>query len=193
MTMKLLRKSLSGIFLPLLLLCAGQKEAGAQQVAVKTNVLMWAAMTPNLGFEIVTGEHTSVDLGAFGHYMPYGVDSRIIGLQPEFRYWFNGRPMIREFIGVGALMTIYDINWKDNVYDGDAVGLGLTAGYVFSLGKRWNLELSGSFGLMYFYQKQYHINDNYDDYFVDEAVRTNAQGYKMFPVDLGVTFTYIIK
>ena len=175
------------------MLCAGHNQAGAQQVAVKTNVLMWAAMTPNLGFEIVTGEHTSVDLGAFGHYRPYGLNSKIIGLQPEFRYWFNGRPMIREFIGVGALMTIYDINWKDNVYNGDAVGLGLTAGYVFSLGKRWNLELSGSFGLMYFYQKQYHINDNYDDYFVDEAVKTNAQGYKMFPVDLGVTFTYIIK
>ena len=33
----------------------------------------------------------------------------------------------------------------------------------------------------------------YHDYFVDEAVKTNAQGYKMFPVDLGVTFTYIIK
>lgn len=175
------------------MLCAVHHEADAQQVAVKTNALMWAAMTPNIGFEIVTGEHTSVDLGAFGHVRPYGIDSRIIGLQPEFRFWFNGRPMIREFIGIGALMTIYDITWKNNVYDGDAIGLGITGGYVFSLGKRWNLELSGSFGLVYFNQKKYYSNDNYDDYFVNEVVMTNAQGYKMCPVDLGVTFTYIIK
>lgn len=191
--MKFLRRLLSGIIFPLLMLCVSSHEADAQQVAVKTNVLMWAGMTPNLGFEIVTGEHTSVDLGAFGHFKPYGINSKIVGLQPEFRYWFNGRPMIREFIGIGALMTIYDITWKNTVYDGDAVGLGITGGYVFSLGKRWNLELSGSFGFMYFYQKQYFSNDNYDDYFVDEAVRTNAQGYKMFPVDLGITFSYIIK
>ena len=54
--------------------------------------------------------------------------------------------MTREYIGVGMLLTTYDITWKEkNVYDGDAVGLGLTGGYVFSLGRRWNLDLSGSF------------------------------------------------
>ena len=74
-----------------------------------------------------------------------------------------------------------------------SAGIGLTGGYVFSLGKRWNLELSGSFGLLWFRQKQYYVHDNYDDYFVDEAVKTNARGYKLFPVKLGVTFSYIIK
>ena len=191
--MKLSHKLLSCIILPLFMLCAGAQRAGAQQIAVKTNGLMWLAMTPNLGFEIVTGEHTSVALSAFGHSKPYGLDSKMAGLQPQFRYWFNGRPMTREFIGAGALLTTYDISMRDNVYDGDAIGLGLVGGYVFSLGKRWSLELSGSFGFVYFHQKQYHYNDNYDDYFVDEAVRTNARGYKLFPVDLGVSFIYIIK
>ena len=32
----------------ILSLLAGQKEAHAQQVGVKTNALMWAAMTPNI-------------------------------------------------------------------------------------------------------------------------------------------------
>lgn len=170
-----------------------QGEASAQQIAVKTNALMWAGLTPNLGFEIVTGEHTSFDFSAMGHYRPYGLKSEMFALQPEFRYWFNGRPMIREFVGVGMLLTTYDMSLGKHVYDGDAIGLGMTGGYVFSLGKRWNLELSGSFGLLFFRQKQYYKNDNYDDYFVDGPSGSNGWGYKLFPVDLGVTFTYIIR
>ena len=117
------RKIIPGFILVLLLLCAGGRQAIAQQVAVKTNALMWGAMTPNLGVEVVTGEHTSVHFSAFGNKNPYGQTMQIIGLQPQFRYWFNGRPMTREFIGAGALVTTYDINWRNNVYDGGAVGL----------------------------------------------------------------------
>ena len=192
--MKGMHKFLPGLFLLSVLAFAGVQPAGAQQVAVNTNVLLWGALTPNLGVELVTGEHSSVGLSFFGHKNPYGLKSRLMGFQPEYRYWFNGRPMTREYIGVGMLLTTYDITWKEkNVYDGDAVGLGLTGGYVFSLGRRWNLDLSGSFGLLWFHQKQYYVHDNYDDYFVDEAVKTNARGYKLFPVKLGVTFSYIIK
>ena len=61
------------------------------------------------------------------------------------------------------------------------------------MGKRWNLELFGGFGALLFHQKQYHADDHYDDYFVDEAVQANAWGYKLFPIKLGVTFSYIIK
>ena len=101
--------------------------------------------------------------------------------------------MIREYVGVTALITTYDIGLGKRVYDGDAAGLGITGGYAFMLSKRWNLELSGGFGLIGFHQKQYHRDDNYDDYFVDEAVKANAWGYKLFPMKLGVSFSYIIK
>lgn len=169
------------------------QEAKAQQVGVKTNALMWLAMTPNAGCEVVIGEHSSLDLSVFGHYKPYGMQSELLAFQPEFRYWFNGRPMIREYVGVTALITTYDIGLGKRVYDGDAAGLGITGGYAFMLSKRWNLELSGGFGLIGFHQKQYHRDDNYDDYFVDEAVKANAWGYKLFPMKLGVSFSYIIK
>ena len=46
------------------------QEAKAQQVGVKTNALMWLAMTPNAGCEVVIGEHSSLDLSVFGHYKP---------------------------------------------------------------------------------------------------------------------------
>lgn len=168
-------------------------EARAQHLAIKTNVLMDAALVPNMGLEFVTGEHSSMDLSVFGSHKPYGLHCTMIGLQPEYRFWFNGRPMIREYVGVSALITTYDIGLGKQIYDGDAAGLGITGGYAFLIGKRWNLELSGGFGALFFHQKQYYKEDNYDDYFVDEAVKANTWGYKLFPIKLGVTFSYIIK
>lgn len=168
-------------------------KVSAQNLAVKTNALMWGALTPNLGVELVTGERTSLDLSAFGHKNPYGMTSKVIGLQPEFRFWLSGRPMVREYIGIGALLVSYDMTLRDRVFDGDAAGLGITGGYVLPLGKRWNIEFSGSFGLVYYQQKKYFKGDNYDDYFVNDMPKANSRGYELLPIDLGITFTYIIK
>lgn len=190
-------KKISGIVSSVLaavcLFFASSHEAGAQQLAIKTNALFWAALTPNIGCEFVTGEHSSLEIAAFGHAKPYGIDSRLIALQPEFRYWFNGRPMTREYIGVTAMACLYDMTIRKHVYDGNAVSLGITGGYVFNLSKRWNFELGGGFAVLVFNQKQHYIHDNYDDNFVDKVVKTNSWGYKLFPAKLGVTFSYIIK
>lgn len=174
----------------LLFFFSGEQRAHAQQVGIKTNALMWAAMTPNIGCEVVVGEHSSIDLSAFGHYNPYGLDSKVLAFQPEFRYWFNGRPMIREYIGVAAMITNYDLSVNRYVYTGNAISLGLTGGYAFLLGSNWRLELCGGFGLIGFWQKHYYETD---DYFVDKTIAANSWGYKLFPAKLGVSFTYIIK
>lgn len=185
-------------------------ESRAQQFGVKTNALMWGALTPNAGVEIVVGERSSLDFSAFykprySSAMGAFFNSRIVGFQPEYRYWFNGRPMTREFIGVSAMIVDYDLSSRDKstgmryVYDGNALSLGLVGGYSFILGKdkdkvsRWRLELCGGFAILGFLQKRHNINDNYDDYFVGEPVKANSWGYKLFPAKLGVSFTYIIK
>lgn len=165
----------------------------AQQIAIKTNALMIAAGTPNISSEFVTGEHTSIDVSLFGHYKPYGLNSKLIGFQPEFRYWFNGRPMVREYLGIAALATSYDMTWNKNVFNGDAAGLGVTFGYVLSIKERFNIEFYGGFGAVYFQQKQHSINDNFDDFSTDNSIRPNAYGYKLLPIKLGVSLSYIIK
>ena len=182
----------------MLAFCVFNPEAKAQQFGVKTNALMWTAITPNAGLEIVVGERSSIDLSAF--YKPrynagMGVflNSRIVGFQPEYRYWFSGRPMTREFVGATSLLADYYLIHKDYVYDGNAISLGVVGGYSFILGARWRLELCGGFSFLGFLQKRYHINDNYDDYFVGESVKANSWGYKLFPAKIGVSFTYIIK
>lgn len=193
-SVNMISKRLAVILVAVCAMFAFSHEAQAQQVAVKTNALNWAVMTPTIGCEIVTSEHTSIDFTAFGHWKPFNLSSKLVALQPEFRYWFNGRPMTREFIGATAMIATYDMTVsKQFVYNGNALMIGLVGGYVFSLSDHWNFELCGGFGILGFKQKQYHINDNYDDYFVDEAVKANSMGYKLFPAKLGVSFSYIIK
>ena len=185
--------SITKFGIALLSLLALPLGARGQQFAVKTNLLFDAALTPDIGVEFVTGEHSSVALSVFGHWNPYGMQSKLIAVQPEFRYWFNGRPMVREYIGATLWGAAYDIALAGNIYQGDAITAGLTGGYVLPLSKRMNIELSAGFGVLLFKQKKYLDTDHYDEYFVDSATRTNATGYKLFPAKLGVTFIYIIK
>ena len=177
----------------LLLLLCSLPALHAQQVAVKTNGLMLAAMMPNVGCEFVVGERSSIDLSAFGSINIYGNKAKMIGFQPEYRYWFNGRPMTREFIGVAALGASYDITWGHHIYQGDAAGAGITFGYCFNLNKRLNIECYGGFGAVYFRQKQYYVNDNYEDYQENGTAHANATGYKLLPIKIGISISYILK
>lgn len=182
------------IFLTLAAMMLTTLPARGQIVAVKTNALSWLACTPDIGLELVTGEHSSLSFSAFGHYKPYGVwDSKMIAVQPEFRYWFNGRPFTREYVGVAAGIVRYDTQMFRQVFKGDAASLGITGGYVFSLGEHWAFELSAGVGVLFFRHQQYDKGDNYDDYYVHEASRVNNWGYKLFPTKLNASFIYIIR
>lgn len=189
-----MKKKLLYILLSFVLLAAGQVPARAQLFAVKTNAASWLACTPDIGFEVIAGEHVSVALSAFGHYKPYGVwDSKMIAVQPEFRYWFNGRPLTREYIGASAALVTYDTQMFRHTYRGNAVSLGVTGGYVFSLGKHWAFELSAGVGVLLFRHKQFITGDDYDEYFHQQVTEPNNWGYKLFPSKLNASFIYIIR
>lgn len=169
------------------------QRLGAQQIAVHMNALDYVLMTPDVGLDFVTGEKTTVGLSVSGHWRPYGFTSKLISVQPQFRYWFSGRPLNREYVGVSALFCSYDITASARVYEGMAAGLGLTAGYVMPLGKRWGLEFSGGLSLMFFNQKRYSASDSYGDYYEGGQDWANSRGCTLIPSNLGVTFIYIIK
>lgn len=192
------RTVLMALALVLVLALAFPRQARAQRLAIKTNALSWAALAPDLGLELVTGERTSIALSAFGTYNPFNLPYQLLVLQPEFRFWFNGRPLTREYVGIAAFAASYDLSLpaagdRANVFRGDGIAVGLSGGYVFNLGKRTNFELSGGTGVLVFRQKQYLANDNYEEYFVGEHSEPNTSGYKMFPVKLAATFIFIIK
>ena len=175
----------------LLLFCTTAMHA--QKIAVKTDVLLLATMTPNLGGELIVGERTSICLSAFANSKPLGKDIKMVGVIPELRYWFNGRPLIRQYIGIAALGTHYDITWNEDMYKGDALGAGISFGHVWRLGKRIALECYASCGVVYFNHKHYNVNDNFEDYEQFEDIHSKVTGIKILPTKIGISFTYIIK
>ncbi|MBO5186838.1 MAG: DUF3575 domain-containing protein [Prevotella sp.] len=179
------------LFMALVIMCSQGK---AQIVAVNTDLLMDLAQTPSFGAELVIGERSTIGLNALYNKNPWGKTMRVLGVQPEYRHYFSGRPMYREFIGLGGLIATYDITWAGKVYEGLGMGLGLTFGYVFPLTKRINLDCHAGFGLMAYNHKEYYVGDKYDtDYSIDGEQRTNAKGYYILPTRIGVSITYIIK
>ncbi len=166
---------------------AALSGAKAQLLALKTDVLWDVALIPNLGVELTTGNRTSVGLSVLGTRKPYGMNVELYGVQPEFRYWFSGHPMFREFIGLGLVGAAYDIKWKGECYEGDAYGGGLTFGYAFYLSPHWNMECYGSFGAVWYDQKHYYETDYYREN------RRTGSGYVLMPFKIGISFTYILK
>ena len=154
-----MKKLILGVFLALCW-CLGSVKA--QDVAVKTNLLYWATTTPNLSAELGLGKRTSLELT--GGYNPWTLDKNSNKkikhwmVMPEFRYWlcekFNGH-----FFGLHSGYAFYNISGvripfqskstKDHRYQGWATGVGLSYGYSWLLGKRWNLEAEIGAGYAY--------------------------------------------
>lgn len=182
------------IFLTIVWAALSTMAAKAQMIAANVDALWLATLSPNLGFELVVGERSTISLNGMMMSKPLGKDVKLYALQPEYRYYFSGRPMYHEFIGFGAIGGTYDITWSGKVYDGTAIGGGLTFGYVLPLTRRLNIDFHAGFGFVHYSQKEYFVGDQYDaDYSVDNAQRTNAKGFYFIPTRIGVSLTYIIR
>lgn len=168
--------------------------ARAQMIAANVDALWLATLSPNLGFELVVSERSTISLNGLIMSNPLGKEVKFYALQPEYRYYFSGRPMYREFIGVGAIGASYDMTWAGKVYDGTAIGAGLTFGYVLPLSRRLNVDFHAGFGLISYKQKEYFVGDQYDaDYVIDNAQKANASGFYLLPTRIGISLTYILR
>ena len=166
----------------------------AQKIAANVDALWLATFTPNIGVELVVGERSTLSLNGLFAMKPLGKDIKIKAIQPEYRYYFSGRPMYKEFIGLGAIGATYDIKWAGKVYDGTGLGLGLTFGYVMSIKSRINIDFHAGFGFIFYKHKEYFNGDQYDaDYIFDGEQRANASGYYLLPTRIGVSISYILK
>lgn len=172
----------------------------AQLIAVGTELTSDALLMPNMSLELVTGNKTSFSISAIGTSGSYIFDkAKGIMIQPEYRYWLSGRPISRFFIGVGAIGGLFDITNNGKVYDGYALGGGLTFGYVINvntkipwLKDRLNIDIHSGFGAIYYRRKEYFEHDNFDiDYSIDGHQQANASGYYLLPTRIGVSVVYI--
>ena len=68
--------------------------ARSQAISVNTDVAMLALQTYNIGAEMTIGNRSTLGLSVFTNNKPYWhTDMKMIGVQPEYRYYFGGRPM----------------------------------------------------------------------------------------------------
>lgn len=164
------------------------QHLSAQMVALRTDAVKDLMMTPNLGFDLVVGEKCTLGAEVAFNHNPWGMQMQITGVTPEFRYWFNGRPFTRQYVGLVANITGYNIEGA-TTHHGDAWGIGMSFGHVWTLTQRWNIDFTGSLGAIGYREKFYYKND----YFADYGERANARGYVLLPIRLGVSVVYVIR
>lgn len=177
--------------------------AQAQRIAVNTDLVMDGMTLPNIGFEMVTGNKSSLGVHAMMANSPWwGSDVKGWVIQPEYRLYFSGRPMHGWFVGAGGIGGVYDVTWAGKVYDGNAIGAGLTYGFVYNfknkkrdggLLDRLTIDIHAGFGAIYYSRKEYFVNDNFDtDYAVNGNLEANAKGYYLLPTRIGISVCYIL-
>ncbi len=160
----------------------------AQQLAVKTDAVWDAMLMPNLGFDVVVGNRTTLGVAAFASPKVFNKDIKAYAVQPEYRYYFSGRAMHQHYIGVGSLALFYrqkKENYYQSVYTG---GLGLLFGYVLHLGHRWNVDFHAGCGLYAFHKKKSVFDEPNDSWNKD-----TSHGLFAAPTSLGVSFNYVLK
>lgn len=182
---------------------------GAQEMAVKTNLLGWATTSLNAGLEFGAGRKSTVQI--FGLLNPWEFGDtrmRIWTLEPEYRYWFCER-FNGHFIGVHLLGGEYNFrNFnmpftnlpdlkgenKGRHIEGWYVGAGITYGYQWMLSKHWNFEASLGIGYAYSPYKYYgrcdRLLDKDGNALPEGTKKTGNCGY-FGPTKLALSIMYV--
>lgn len=148
--------------------------ARAQHVAMKTNLLYDATLSPSLGVEVRVAPRWTIDVS--GNLNGWAVNNHRWKhwlVQPEARYWFC-QAWSGHFLGVHALGGQYNVGHidmpfsflgsdfrklKDNRYQGWFVGAGVAYGYTWILSRHWNFELELGFGWAYTRYDKFECHD----------------------------------
>jgi len=194
--MRITKDAAARTVLTLTMLCIA--TAIRAQVALKTNLLYDATLTPNAGVEVGLGRKHSLQLFYGLHPWKFGSrDQNYLKhwvLNPEYRYWFCQR-MNGHFLGVHAFGGEYDASqvhlpfgyWKelrDHRYEGWYIGGGISYGYQWVLSRHWNLEAALGFGVAYI---------DYQKFACGECGRRLQDGSKTYigPTKLALSLMYV--
>lgn len=139
-------------------------DARAQKVALKTNLLSDAALSPDIGIEIGLAPKWTLDFSGHGNFWTINDHKwKHWLIQPEARYWFCRR-FAGHFLGLHVLGGQYNLgnintpinflgtdfrNLKDKRYQGWGAGAGIAYGYAFPVHPHWNIEAEIGIGWIY--------------------------------------------
>lgn len=190
------------IILLLAIVIAGASQTvRGQNVAIKTNMLADAFLSPNIGVEIGIAPRWTLDAtGQFNAWtMSHDRRWKHWAVQPEARYWFCDR-FSGHFIGAHMHGGKYNIGGfdgrlhflgtdarklKDSRYQGWFIGAGVAYGYAWILDRHWNLEAEIGFGYSY---------TRYDKYPCAECgtkLETNKPHHYVGPTKAAINLVYL--
>ena len=137
------------VFLTALMMLA-PLASNAQHLGIGTNVLGWAAASPNIGLDIGLSKHLALVVdGAINPFHFGEKQTNFWAVQPELRIYPRYR-FAGHYIGVEAHGGFYhDFGLNEFAYRGILYGAGLSYGYSWLLSKSWNLEAFVGLGYTY--------------------------------------------
>lgn len=160
-------------------------EAAPYHFALRTNLLRWATLTPDLGIEWRINR--SVGILVNGSYTSWDWDNK----NRRYSLW-EVNPEVRWYMGtdknwyLGAMYKVGSFNYKFSKTgkQGDLMGGGITGGYMLKLNK--SLSMDFSLGLGY-------VHADYDKYTIQDNVRVrqgNATKNWFGPIQAGVSLVW---
>lgn len=146
-----------------------------QHVAIKTNLVADAVLSPNFGIEIGLAPKWTLDATGQLNLWTLSGDRRWKhwAVQPESRYWFCDR-FSGHFLGVHIHGGQYNLGGFNGYlhflgtdarklanarYQGWFVGAGVAYGYAWILSRHWNLETEIGIGYSYTRYDKYPCAD----------------------------------
>lgn len=171
------------VFLLVFLSCVSGLRA--QFYSLGTNIPALGTATVNAEISMTLNRKWSLHLPVY--YNPFVFRDnkkwQNFTVMPGLRYWLL-ESYVNGFVGVNTIGSKYHFTWKNSRYQGQAYGMGITAGYAWLLSPRWNLELEGGLGLVW---------ADYTEYECEECGRQKGQytRWVAVPNKLALSFIYL--
>jgi hypothetical protein len=139
--------------------------------AVKTNLLLWGVVAPNVEVEVPLGHRNRWSLEA-EYFVPWFVwnrnahASQFHNLGFELRYWLGNRSLHRWLqgwhMGLAVAAGYYDWEWKKHEgYQGEYVNTYFNIGFQYRWGNHWGLDCALGLGLMATKYRHYYGSSVY--------------------------------
>jgi hypothetical protein len=180
-------------------------NAGAQTVAVGTNLLYWATGTINLNAEMAIAPKTTINMvGTYNipEVLYFGDKARNRKLwhwsaQPEIRFWHKAA-FNRSFWGIHAVGGAFDAggitlplgvlpNFGTHRYEGWMAGAGVSYGWQWLLSPHWNFEATFGFGYMYMAYTRFSSPES------SVADQMDTVHHYFGPTRIGLSFSYLFR
>lgn len=181
------------VYFMLALLLASVNTSHAQKWAVKSNLLYDATATINLGVEAALGRRVTLDVS--GNYNPWKFGDAGGNTGSYNPKCATGSARVSTAISSDFTPTTPNTMREESisappsattVIRGTSTAPGLSYGYQWLIGKRWNLEATVGVGYARLWDRKYPIAE------CGEVIRTRSRNY-FGPTKIGLTLIFIIK